>query len=374
MNIMDILYVPMGYIMRFVSALTNNNYLSAILLFALIIEILMIPLQIKMQKNSIAQAKLQPKLRAITKKFDGLKDQASLQKRQELTMELYQKENFSPYSGCLPMLIQLPIVLALYRVIMSPLRYICGLAKDSISVIEKVIDKIDVEAGLFETMEAAEKAVNTEIKLIQRLHDSNVFDKCVAEVPELAEIADKLPNFNIGPFDFSLIAAETGFIWWLWAIPVLVFLGQWLSTKLMRKFTYQPPESADMQNGTGMKVMNVAFPVMSGGIAFSMPAAVGVYWFVRGLISVAEKFIISKAMPIPVISEEEFKAAEREYGAKVKGKKEKKERDPSKPRPRSLHRIDFDDEPLPPAVPDKEETDKGDGESGDSPAPKAPLK
>ena len=83
---MDILYVPMGYIMRFVSALTNNNYLAAILLFALVIEVLMIPLQIKMQKNSIAQAKLQPKLRAITKKFDGLKDQASLQKKQELTI------------------------------------------------------------------------------------------------------------------------------------------------------------------------------------------------------------------------------------------------------------------------------------------------
>ena len=372
MNIMDILYVPMGYIMRFVSALTNNNYLAAILLFALVIEVLMIPLQIKMQKNSIAQAKLQPKLRAITKKFDGLKDQASLQKRQELTMELYQKENFSPYSGCLPMLIQLPIVLALYRVIMSPLRYICGIAKDSISVIENVIDKIDVEAGVFETMEAAEKTMSTENKLIQRLHESDIFDKCLAEVPELAEVT--LPNFNIGPFDFSLIASETGFIWWLWAIPVLVFLGQWLSTKLMRKFTYQPPESADMQNGTSMKIMNVMFPVMSGGIAFTMPAAVGVYWFVRGLISVGEKFIISKAMPIPVISEEEFKAAEREYGAKVKGKKEKKERDPNRPRPRSLHRIDFDDEPLPPAVPDKEEDGGQDDGNSDTPIDKAPLK
>lgn len=362
----------MGYIMRFVSALTNNNYLAAILLFALVIEVLMIPLQIKMQKNSIAQAKLQPKLRAITKRFDGLKDQASLQKRQELTMELYRKENFSPYSGCLPMLIQLPIVLALYRVIMSPLRYICGIAKDGIAAIEKVVDKIDVGAGVFESMEAAEKAVNTEIRLIQRLHESDVFNKCVAEVPELAEVA--LPKFNIGDFDFSLIASENGFIWWLWAIPVLVFLGQWLSTKLMRKFTYQPPESADMQNGTSMKIMNVMFPLMSGGIAFTMPAAIGVYWFVRGLISVGEKYIISKAMPIPVISEEEFKAAEREYGAKAKGKKEKKERDPNKPRPRSLHRIDFDDEPLPPAVPDKEEDGGTDSENGDTPIDKAPLK
>ena len=372
MNIMDILYVPMGYIMRFVSALTNNNYLAAILLFALVIEVLMIPLQIKMQKNSIKQAALQPKLRAITKKFDGLKDQASLQKKQELTMELYQKENFSPYSGCLPMLIQLPIVLALYRVIMSPLRYICGIAKDSISVIEGIVDKIDFEAGLFETMEAAEKAVNTEIKLIQRLHDSNVFEKCLEEVPELAEVS--LPNFNIGSFDFSLIARETGFIWWLWLIPVLVFLGQWFTTKIMRKFTYQPPESAEMQNGTSMKIMNIVIPVMSGGVAFSMPAAVGVYWFVRGLISVAEKFIISKFMPIPVISEEEFKAAEREYGAKAKGKKEKKERDPSKPRPKSLHRIDFDDEPLPPATPDKDETDGQDEGGNDTPIDKAPLK
>lgn len=359
----------MGYIMRFVSTLTNNNYLFAVLLFALVIEVLMIPLQIKQQKNSIAQAKLQPKLRAITKKYDGRKDQASLQKKQEETMALYQKENFSPYGGCLPMLIQLPIVWALYRVIMSPLRYICGIAKDKITVIEGIVDKIDVEAGVFENIEAAGKALNSEIQLIRRLNDSNVFDKCVAEVPELAEVA--LPNFHIGDFDLSLTPSFTEFNW-LWVIPVAVFLGMFFSTKIMRKFTYQPPESADMQNGTSMKVMNTVFPLMSAWIAFSVPAAVGVYWFMRNVISVVEKFIISKAMPIPQMTEEEFKVAEREYGATNKKKPKKTERDPNKPRPRSLHTIDFDDEPLPPAVPEKDEPAKE--TVGESPVEMAPLK
>ncbi len=369
---LDILYVPMGYIMRFVSRLTNNNYLFAILLFALVIEILMIPLQIKQQKNSIAQAKLQPKVRAITKKYDGRNDQASMQKKQQEIMDLYQKENFSPYGGCLPMLIQLPVVLALYNVIMSPLRYICGLAKETIAAIETVVDNFDVANGVFETIEAAQKATNTQIGLIQRLKDTALFDKCVSEVPELAEVT--LPNFNIGPFDLSL-TPKFAEINWLWVIPIAVFLGMFFSTKIMRLFTYQPPESADMQNGTSMKIMNTVFPLMSAWIAFGVPAAVGVYWFMRNVISVVEKFIISKFMPIPKISEEEFKAAEREYGAKVKGKKVKTERDPNKPRPRSLHRIDFDDEPLPPAVPDPEpETSSDSEDAGDSPIDKAPLK
>ena len=76
----------MGYLMRFASFLSFNNYLGAIVLFALIIEIIMIPLQIKQQKNQIAQAKLAPKVRAITKKYDGRNDQVSMQKKQQETM------------------------------------------------------------------------------------------------------------------------------------------------------------------------------------------------------------------------------------------------------------------------------------------------
>ncbi len=358
MQIFDILLVPMGYLMRFAAYITGNNYLFAIILFALIMEILMLPIQIKQQKNSIRQAQLQPKIRAITKKYDGRKDAASMQEKQQKIMELYQKENFSPYGGCLPLLIQLPIVFALYSVIINPLRYICGVSAENITKIRELLKLEKI----------------SEIDLIGKLRIEENAEK-VKKIINLDEI--DLPNFSLfGKLDLSAtpslnVTKENA---WLLSIPILVFLGMFFSQKIMRRFTYQPPESAEMQNSGGMKIMNVAMPLLSAWVSLQVPAAVGCYWFIRNIISVVEKWIISKVMPIPVLSEEEFKAAEREYG--VKNKQAKKERDPNRPRPRSLHTIDFDDEPLPPPTPDKEPEEKETNNEAkkDSPVSPAPLK
>ena len=107
----DFINVPFGYVIRFFYSLTDN-YLFAILLFALVMEILLTPLAIKQQKNQIKQAKLQPKVMAIRKKYAGRNDQATQQKMQQETMEMYQRENFNPASGCVTLLIQLPIIKA----------------------------------------------------------------------------------------------------------------------------------------------------------------------------------------------------------------------------------------------------------------------
>ncbi len=350
-SIFDILYIPMGYIIRFAYSLTNN-YLFAILLFALVIEILCLPIQIKQQKNSIAQAKLQPKVRAITKKYDGRTDNASLQKKQQEVMDLYKKENFSPYGGCLPMLIQLPIIFALYHVIINPLRYIAGLSAESIKTLTGLLPE----------------GVNpSQIGMIQHLRDTGI-DAYVNEVPELSEIV--LPNFTTLGIDLSVNPSFTQ-INWYWLIPILVFVGMMASTMILRKFTYQAPETAEAQNNTSMKVMNVAMPLMSAWISFSVPAAVGCYWIFRNIISVVERIIISKIMPVPKMTEEELRAAEREYGSKKKPQKSEKA---DKPKVRSLHRIDFDDEPLPPSKPEKESAPEVKEEAEGGLLGKAPLK
>ena len=78
-SIFDILYIPMGFLIRLAYSLTNN-YVAAICLFALVMEILLCPIQIKQQKNSIKQAKLAPRVMAIRKKYAGRNDQATQQK------------------------------------------------------------------------------------------------------------------------------------------------------------------------------------------------------------------------------------------------------------------------------------------------------
>lgn len=341
----------MGYLLKGAYYI-SDNYLVSILLFALVMEIILSPLQIKQQKNQISQAKLQPKVRAITKKYDGRNDQASMQKKQQEIMSLYQEEGFSPYGGCLPMLIQLPLILAVYNVIIKPLKYICGVGSDTIEALGEHFGN---------------KAMS-QIDIIRNINNGGGIDAFVGDFPGLEGVT--LPKFTNLGLDLSVNPNLNDF-GILWLIPLFVFLASFGSTVIMRRFTYQPPESADVQNSTSMKVMNIGMPLMSAYIAFRVPAAVGCYWVFRSVISVIEKFILSKIWPIPRPTEEELRQAEREYGAK--NKKKKHEADPNRPPVRSLHRIDFDDEPLPPPVIEPEE-DEDAAAPEETPIERAPMK
>ena len=124
---LDFLISIPGYILKWCNNLVGNQYLLALLLFAVIVEIALLPLGISQQRKSRKQAKLRPKEMAIRKKYNGRDDQQSKQKMSLEIQEMYQKEGFNPMSGCLPMLIQLPIIIALYNIVMNPLKYICNL-------------------------------------------------------------------------------------------------------------------------------------------------------------------------------------------------------------------------------------------------------
>ena len=131
--------MPFGYLLKFLNFIVGNHYILALLLFAILVEILLLPFGIKQQKNSIKQAKLRPKEMAIRKKYAGRDDNPTKQKMSMEIQELYQKEGYNPMGGCLPLLIQLPIIIALYNIVMNPLKYICGLSEETISSIIEVV-------------------------------------------------------------------------------------------------------------------------------------------------------------------------------------------------------------------------------------------
>lgn len=345
MKIMDILYVPMGYLMRFACLITQNNYLLAIMLFALIMEIILSPIQIKQQKTQIKQAKLQPMINVITRKYEGREDKVSLQKKQQEIMDVYQREGFNPAGGCLPLLIQFPIIIALYNVIISPLRYICGLSTDAITSVVNRFGELGIELS---------SGVQQQPSIINYFRENGT--EAFRDIEGIEGIT--LPNYHLFGFDLSQQPSFNEF-GLLWLVPLLVFLATLGSTLIMRKFMYQAPGTADAQNAASMKIMNVTMPLFTAFIAFSVPVAIAFYWIFRNVLSTVERFIISKAIPIPRLTPEEMKAAEREY----LGKKPKKERDPNKAPVRSLHRIDFDDDPLPPPTPDR--FDRAEAEEAD---------
>ncbi len=337
----DVLLIPMGFIIR-VCYNVSNNYAVALLLFALVMQIILLPLGIKQQKNTNRQAALRPKENAIRKKYAGRTDKATQQKVQEEIMALYQAENFNPASGCLPLLIQLPIIFALFAVVRQPLTYITRFSAATIASLKTQITDLGVKLT----------AGYEEISIISYLKETGIDG--ITGITE-AEVA-AMPDFKMfgGAFDISV--APSSDFWSIYLlVPVLTFVVMFLSQKVTKKFTYRPESpagGADAQ--ASMKMMEWMMPLMSVYFAYIVPSAIGVYWIFRNILSVIQQIILSKLYPTPRFTEEELKAAEREYLGK--SKKAKVERDPNRPRPRSLHTIDFDDDDDTP-VPQKKPTE-----------------
>jgi len=322
-SIFDILLIPMGWILRVAYQLTNN-YLLAIMLFTLVMEILLLPLGIKQQKNQVKQASLAPKVMAIKKKYAGRNDRVTQQKIQTETMELYQKENFNPAGGCGTLLIQLPIIMALFSVVTNPLRYICGLKSTEIDALTKAIgNNLTGTSGY------------PQYNLINFLNKNGV-KQYTSIVPDLEKTT--LPDFTVFGIDLSNNPSFNPFNW-LIIIPILTFVVMIVSQKIMQRFTYQSPESKEAQNNMSMKIMTWSMPLLSVWFEFQMPAIIGVYWVFRNILSTVQRIILSKMIPVPQFTEEDYKEAERQANMSKRQKK-REAKEGEKKFVRSLHFID----------------------------------
>ena len=333
---MELINVAFGYVMKWCNDLVGNRYILALLLFALIFEILLLPFGIKQQKNSRKQAKLRPKEMAIRKKYNGRTDNASKQKMSMEIQEMYQKEGYNPMGGCLPMLIQFPIIIALFNIVYNPLRYICGLSEESITALIAKVNSFS---------EYADVAFNPKrnidlmaaVKKIMTTHGPEAFSGVDGFSDKITSVAD-IPDLTMfgGKIDLAGIPSFTPPTWLL-LIPVLTFVAYFFSMKINRKLMYQSAQN-DAAMGCSNKVMDVTMPLMSVFITFGVPAALGVYWIFKCAIGVLKQFILSLAMPLPKFTDEELKAAEKDYA-------DKEEKAPRRTatggeKRRSLHYID----------------------------------
>ncbi len=358
-----------GSLLKWLDEITGS-YMLALFAFALLIEILMLPLAIYQQRNSIKQARLRPKEMAIKKKYAGRNDNATLQKMRMETQELYQRENFNQMAGCLPLLIQLPIVMALYNVVINPLLYVMRMSTEAITALQYYVTTAVEQGGLGLTLSSnrgtieyvsllKEKGLDFFSGLVEFVDGGTVEaieslkGNGAAYFEELEGAFSKgLPNLqalgmNLGkaPIDVFSNHSSIG-EWLLILVPVLTFVVYFLSSKLTRKFSYQAPTAADADMGCSYKIMDIVMPAMSTYFAFIVPAAVGTYWMFRSVVGTIERFIIQKAMPYPKFTEEDYKEAEREIMGKAGKRKSARtvtDTERSGDRPRSLHHIDDDD-------------------------------
>lgn len=313
----------MNAILKFFGSLLSifdsftGSYLLALFIFALLVKIILLPFGIKQQKNSIKQARVRPKEMAIRNKYKGRTDQRTQQKMQTEVMELYQQEGYNPASGCLPLLIQLPVILILYKVITNPLQYICGYTTDMINKIATYLSElgtagISVKDGVFSRYD---------INLISHLKAN--LEGINGALGELGQVdLSVIPNFSffgLGGNDYLAATPNTDIFSLLLLVPALNCVFTLLSTYVTKKVTFQPMQ--DQQSQGSMKFMNIFMAGMTTFIAFTVPAAIGIYWLFNNLLGMLQQLVLAKAMPLPKFTEEDFKRAEKEYS----GKADKKE-------------------------------------------------
>ncbi len=283
---------PLGWVMWFLYNFLGNNYVLSLFLFTLFTRLLLLPSNIKQQKNMVKNARFKPKLDALQKKYGKNK-----QKYQEEMMKLYEKEGFNPMSGCLPMLIQFPILFGLIDVVYKPLTHILRLPAEA-------IDRIVEVSGL--------PAMRAEVWALGHINE-------LADV--VPEYMEKIQSMDMNFLGMNLGEQPT----WAWnillLIPILSGLTALASSLITTKISSQNMEGAGM-----MKGMMLLMPIMSVWISFSVPAGVGLYWIFSNLISIVQSVVMHKVYDPQKIAAEKAAAEEQrkeeERQARIEAKKE----------------------------------------------------
>ena len=304
----------LGWIMNAIFNLMDSlfgvqNIGLSIILFTVVVYMCMLPLTYKQQKFSKMSAKMNPEIKAVQKKYAGKQDQASMMAMQEETKAIYAKYGVSPSGSCVQLLIQMPILFALYRVIYNVPAYITSVKNAFMPLVDKLLTmdgaveymtEVGTALGVSKKLDFA--AANTFVDVLNKFQASNWADLS-AKYPELSDMIlstqteiDQMNTFlgiNIAYSPSNLlragsIALAVGAI----AIPALAALTQWLNTKLMPQAA--ATEGGDDAMSQSMKQMNLMMPLMSAVFCFTLPAGMGIYWIASALVRSVQQVILNK--------------------------------------------------------------------------------
>lgn len=327
----------LGYVMKGCSFLAFDNYVVALLFFAIAMQLLLCIFGVKQQKNMVRQAKLRPKEMAIYKKYKGRNDQVTMQKMRNEIMELYQKEGYSQFAGCLPMILQLIIVFPLYQVVIRPLEFITGLGE---ATCQNIVNYFGLTGSAPQVSAASKLGVDGNAQSI--LNAGLVAPEDVEKFTDA--MSDGFPNLTMFGVDLGIKPWDAWgeSYWWLILIPLLNLGVMYLSQFISKKLSYQNIQAQQQQanSASTMKYMMLILPLMTMGFTFGFAAAIGVYWIFRTLLSMLQQFILYKAMPYPEFTEEDYRKAERDMKGQRKSKKSEAEYVVQPGEYRSLHHID----------------------------------
>lgn len=322
-DIAKILGWIINVIFDFLDSVGIANVGIAIILFTIIVYMLMIPLTYKQQKFSRMSMRMNPEIQAIQKKYKGKQDQASMLKMQDETKAVYAKYGTSPTGTCLPMLVQLPVLLAVYAVVYAIPAYIDKIKMAYYPLVTDLLNTAGGSAfiqGLKSAASFQKRDFALENTIIDVLNKATTaeWESIAAEFPSLSGVVEStqhtLSGFNnfLGLnivnspwYTIKESFSEGNYLWIIVAllIPVLAGLSQWFSLKLMP----QAGASGDGENNEmmqSMKMMNNFMPLMSVYFCAILPVGVGIYWIMSAVVRTIQQLVINKQLSKMDIDEE----------------------------------------------------------------------
>lgn len=334
----------------------------SIILFTIVVNLLMMPLTIKQQKFSKLSAKIQPEIQAIQAKYKNKKDNESMMAQTQEIQSVYAKYGVSQTGGCLYLLIQMPILFALYRVIQAIPAYVSKIGDtfrvladkiisvdggaflqnsgiDSIQSVVNMYGKSMTEGNLQNgIVDVLNKVSSSDLQTIAQQYDmsqltyNNQLIISNADQTGLIDIYNNFMGINMGDSPSVLVKDAMSNGSWLLviaalAIPVLSALTQWINVKLM------PQQNNSSSNGndqaaamaSSMKTMNNIMPIMSAVLCFTLPSGMGLYWIAGSVVRSIQQILVNKHMDKmdfdEIIKKNEKKSAKKM--AKLKENQEK---------------------------------------------------
>ena len=297
----------LNVIFKFLDNFGIQNAALSIILLTFIVNAFMIPFTIKQQKFQKLSSVMNPELMKVQEKYKGKKDEESLKRQQLEQQAIYQKYGASPVSGCLPMLITLPILLALWRVISNIPAYV----NDIYALYDNIAQGIQSNSGYVEVMTNYASSLNVPTKswgdISQAIQTSNLIDilskfgtqdwiTLKEAFPNMVDIittnSEQIIKINsiVGGLN---IANSPGLSFPGIIIPILAAASQWFQTKQMssNNTVDESNPSANM-----MKSMNTFMPLMSGVFCISFPIGLGIYWIAGSVFRIIQQMFVNKYM------------------------------------------------------------------------------
>ena len=251
----------LGALIRLIYDVVGQNYGLSIIIFTILTKILLFPITYKQSKAMDEMNKVAPLEKEIREKYKGNKEKMS-----EELMKVYEQHKINPMGGCLPLLIQIPIIFAMFYIVRQPLTYIVQMPT------EQMQEYTQEYLGKEEVTENEMKANEIQIANKYELIDMNFIGINFGDVPSnvFSKNAEEKVSY------FTLI------------IPLLSFVFSLLQTKQSQKNSNLTDEQIQQQ-----KTMNLMMPVLSAFIAYTMPLALGIYWLIGNVLQMLTQWIVN---------------------------------------------------------------------------------